>query len=102
MNCYAKRLECDQLAGAFVGRGAVRKREQAPRTPNASRSGLRPSGAALIATLRFSGARPDGINPIKTDATCRHPGIEHGTSLLLACRKPDVGVLVACASLVFR
>src|ERR1035437_2918440 len=29
-----------QLAGAVVRRGAVRKREQAPRTPNASRSSV--------------------------------------------------------------
>jgi len=78
----------------------VRKREQAPRPANASRSGLRPSGAALIAILWFPGGRPDGIDPIKADATRRHPGIEHGTSLLLACRKPDVGVLVACVPLV--
>src|ERR1035437_6631153 len=40
MNCLAKRLECVQLAGAVVRHGAVRKREQAPRTPNASRSSL--------------------------------------------------------------
>jgi hypothetical protein len=40
MNCHAKRLECVQLAGAVVRRGAVRKREQAPRTPNASRSSV--------------------------------------------------------------
>src|ERR1035437_1214160 len=33
----AKRLECVQLAGAVVSWGAVGKREQAPRTPNASR-----------------------------------------------------------------
>src|ERR1035437_1081688 len=35
-NC-AKCLECVQLAGAVVRRGPVRQREQAPRTPNASR-----------------------------------------------------------------
>jgi serine protease Do len=40
MNCHAKRLECVQLAGAVVRRGTVRKREQAPRTPNASRSSV--------------------------------------------------------------
>ena len=34
---FAKRLECVQLAGAVVRRETVRKREQAPRTPNASR-----------------------------------------------------------------
>src|ERR1035441_3247077 len=31
MNCLAKRLECVQLAGAFVSCEAVQKREQAPR-----------------------------------------------------------------------
>src|ERR1035437_2851503 len=31
----AKRLECVQLAGAVLKREAVRKREQAPPTPNA-------------------------------------------------------------------
>src|ERR1035441_4643006 len=40
MNCLAKRLECVQLAGAFVSCEAVQKREQAPRTPNASRRGF--------------------------------------------------------------
>jgi hypothetical protein len=49
MNCRAKRLECVQLAGAVVMPGGARKREQAPRTPNASRS----SGAPLLLTLAF-------------------------------------------------
>src|ERR1035441_10588861 len=40
MNYYAKRLACVQLAGAFVSCEAVQKREQAPRTPNASRCGF--------------------------------------------------------------
>ena len=40
----AKRMECVQLAGAVARRGAVRKREQAPRTPNDSRSSV----AALL------------------------------------------------------
>ena len=40
MNCLAKRLECVQLAGAFVSCEAVQKREQAPRTPNSSRRGF--------------------------------------------------------------
>ena len=40
MNRHAKRLECVQLAGAVIRRGAVRKREQAPRTPNASHSSV--------------------------------------------------------------
>src|ERR1017187_9741650 len=40
MNYYAKRLECVQLAGAFVSCEAVQKREQAPRTPNASGRGF--------------------------------------------------------------
>src|ERR1017187_2416928 len=40
MNCLAQRLECVQLAGAFVSCEAVQKREQAPRTPNASRRGF--------------------------------------------------------------
>ena len=35
--CDAQRLECIQLAGALVRHTSVRKREQAPRTPNASR-----------------------------------------------------------------
>jgi prepilin-type N-terminal cleavage/methylation domain-containing protein len=40
MNWHAKRLECVQLAGALVSCEAVQKREQAPRTPNASRRGF--------------------------------------------------------------
>src|ERR1035441_3793171 len=40
MNCLAKRLECVQLAGAFISCEAVQKGEQAPRTPNASRRGF--------------------------------------------------------------
>src|ERR1039458_8813301 len=40
MNCLAKRLECVQLAGALVSCESVQKREQAPRTPNASRRGF--------------------------------------------------------------
>src|ERR1035441_6221859 len=40
MKCHAKRLECVQHAGAVVRGGVVRKREQAPRTPNASRSSV--------------------------------------------------------------
>ena len=39
-NGHAKRLECVQLAGAVVRRGEVQKREQAPRTPNASRNSV--------------------------------------------------------------
>ena len=41
----AKRLECVQLAGAGERCGAVRKREQAPRTPNAPRSSVAASPA---------------------------------------------------------
>jgi len=40
VNCCAKRSECIQVAGAAVGGGMVRKREQARRTPNASRSSV--------------------------------------------------------------
>src|SRR5271169_2253989 len=36
----AKRMECVQLAGAFLLDGPVGKREQAPRTPYASRGAV--------------------------------------------------------------
>ena len=55
MNCRAKRLECVQLAGAFFGRGPVQKREQAPRTPNASRNSVvAPPRCALCASCPCS------------------------------------------------
>jgi ribosomal protein L11 methyltransferase len=38
----AKRLKCIQLAGPVAGRRVVRKREQAPRSPNASRKAAAP------------------------------------------------------------
>src|SRR5208283_3713124 len=47
---WAKCLECVQLAGAVVRRGVIRKREQAPRTPNASRGSMR----NLAQRARFS------------------------------------------------
>ena len=55
MNCRAKRLECVQLAGAVVRRGEVQKREQAPRTPNASRSSVvtLPRYNFVLIQLRF-------------------------------------------------
>jgi hypothetical protein len=70
MNCYTKRLECVQLvhppqfcyggrAGAVVRRGAIRKREQAPRTPNASRSSV---AALLHPQSGAIGAKPVRVN----------------------------------------
>src|ERR1017187_4513871 len=49
MNCYAKRLECVQLAGPSVSCEAVQKREQPPRPPSASRRGF--SLLALVCVL---------------------------------------------------
>ena len=40
MPCRAKRMECVQLAGAIVSPMAVQKREQAARTPYASRDSV--------------------------------------------------------------
>ena len=41
-NC-AKRLECVELAPAFHMATTIQEREQAPRTPNASRGSTSPS-----------------------------------------------------------
>jgi hypothetical protein len=50
-NCYAKRLECVQLAGAVARCGAARKREQAPRTPNASRISVAASPRCQVSVV---------------------------------------------------
>src|ERR1035437_238297 len=50
---HAKRSECVQLAGAVVWPGALGEREQAPRSPNASR----------------------GRSPIRTFAACELTGV---------------------------
>ena len=52
MNCHAKRLECVQLAGAVVRRGAVRKREQAPHPyPKSVLLNIRGRLASLLSLL---------------------------------------------------
>ena len=51
VNCHAKRMECVQLAGAVVRRGLGRKREQAPRTPNASRNSVAALQLCVLAVL---------------------------------------------------
>src|ERR1035438_1652402 len=55
MNCHAKRLECVPLAGAVVRRGTVRRREQAPRAPNASRSSVAALPCRALAPVRLGG-----------------------------------------------
>jgi hypothetical protein len=49
----AKRLECVQLAGAVEGRGAVGKREQAPRTPNAGARSVAASAENALLSLKI-------------------------------------------------
>jgi hypothetical protein len=49
----AKRLECVQLAGAVEGRGAVGKREQAPRTPNAGARSVAASAEHALLSLKI-------------------------------------------------
>ena len=52
MNCRAKRLECGELAPAFELPDALRQRQQAGRTPNASRSPV--AAWLLCVSLRVS------------------------------------------------
>src|ERR1035437_8234911 len=72
MNCHAKRLECVQLvhppqccyggrAGAVVRRGEDQKREQAPRTPNASRGAAAPLHLCALALSRPLYAASTGL-----------------------------------------
>src|SRR5690348_3987869 len=48
MRMFAKRIECGQLPGAVASWRSARKREQAPRTPYASRG---PRRLALLSAL---------------------------------------------------
>jgi len=85
MNCHAKRLECVQLAGAVV------KREQAPRTPNASRSSV---AAVLLCVLFLSlSFLPLALHAAETwpDALSRMP---LGTNVTQLNRTNCVGIML--------
>src|SRR2546427_516956 len=51
VNFLAKRMECVQLAGAFVWFWTDQKREQAPRTPHASRDSVAARHARSLRTF---------------------------------------------------
>src|ERR1035441_499682 len=55
MNCHAKRLVCVRVAGAAVRRGTVRRREQAHRAPNASRSSVAALPCCALVPVRLGG-----------------------------------------------
>src|ERR1035441_7613520 len=85
MNCHAKRLECVQLAGAVI------KREQAPRTPNASRSSV---AAVLLCVLFLSlSFLPLALHAVETwpDALSRMP---LGTNVTQLNRTNCVGIML--------